>query len=100
MFSDWNNLKSHTILCNNYETTFGFTYEAVETLLVYYKLSHHLDGVQYWYNGYNIGTVKIYNPWSIMNFIENKKFAHYWIGTSENKLVNDLIRSASGDILN
>jgi len=35
-----------------------------------------------------------------MNFIKNKEFAHYWIGTSENKLVNDLIRSASGDILN
>ena len=94
IFSDLNNLKEYTILNKEYDEYFGFLEEEVKNALKYYEIDFKLDEVHSWYNGYKFGDKKIYNPWSILNFLSTKEFKSYWIDTSDNYLIKDILKSA------
>ncbi len=99
VFSDLNNLEIITSTSNKYETSFGFTQEEVSEALREFDLSDMEDSVKDWYDGFTFGEkTDIYNPWSIINFLAEKKLSTYWANTSSNSLVGKLIREASKDV--
>lgn len=91
IFSGLNNLAVSTILDNSYEY-FGLTEPEVETLLKYYGLEYEMDDVKRWYNGYRFGKERVYNPWSIINFANNQDLKAYWVNTSDNLLIRNLLK--------
>lgn len=96
IFSDLNNLKVVTSTSNKYETVFGFTEEEVFRALEEYGLSDKKQEVKRWYDGFTFGSsTNIYNPWSIINFLGEKRFAAYWVNTSSNGLVSSLVGEGS-----
>ena len=99
IFSDLNNLEVVTTTANKYEDIFGFTQEEVSEALFEFELSDKEDDVKDWYDGFIFGKkTDIYNPWSIINYLDKKKLATYWANTSSNTLVGKLIREGSKDI--
>ena len=99
IFSDLNNLEVVTTTSDKYETAFGFTEEEVFTSLSEYKLDEQKEGVKQWYDGFVFGHKRdIYNPWSILNFLDKKKLATYWANTSSNSLVGKLLREGNRKI--
>ena len=99
VFSDLNNLNVVTTTSEEYETCFGFTEQEVFAALDNFGLNEYKDQVKEWYDGFVFGKRKdIYNPWSITNFLDKKKFDAYWAATSSNSLVSRLIQTASPDI--
>lgn len=101
IFSDLNNLDVVTTTSEKYETAFGFTEEEVFTALGEYDLSDQKENVRAWYDGFTFGKyTDIYNPWSIINFLRNRKFAAYWANTSSNKLIGELIWNGDGGLQN
>ncbi len=96
IFSDLNNLKVYSIMDNSYEEYFGFTESETKELLEYYGLSltHEVKDM---YNGYDFGGKAIYNPWSILNYAERKKLDTYWLNTSGNDLIKDLLLKTNGE---
>ncbi|HBN55452.1 MAG TPA: hypothetical protein DD414_01635 [Lachnospiraceae bacterium] len=99
IFSDLNNLEIVTTTSEKYETSFGFTQEEVWSALEEYGLSDQKDAVKDWYDGFTFGRqMAIYNPWSILNYLDKKKFAPYWANTSSNSLAGKLIREGSCEV--
>ena len=99
MFSDLNNLKVVTTTSEKYADCFGFTEEEVFTALEEYGLSDQKQQVKDWYDGFTFGSKKdIYNPWSIINFLDDKMVGAYWVNTSSNRLISKLLRESSADI--
>ncbi|MCI9072426.1 MAG: AAA family ATPase [Lachnospiraceae bacterium] len=99
MFSDLNNLKVVTMTSEKYADCFGFTEEEVFAALEEYGLSGYQQQVKNWYDGFTFGSRKdIYNPWSIVNFLDERKVGAYWAGTSSNRLVSKLLWEGSPDI--
>ena len=99
IFSGVNNLQVYTLLENNYSQYFGFTEEEVTDILKRAKLEDRIDEVREWYNGYNIGDSVVYNPWSVVNYVGSKgKLDSYWIGTSDNALIKDLLIRSSPQV--
>jgi hypothetical protein len=95
MFSGLNNLRTYTILEKKYAQYFGFTQGEVESVLSTPDL---IDSIKSWYNGYTIGAYQIYNPWSIIECLSNDGLMKaYWIGTSDNALVYELISGGDED---
>ena len=94
IFSDLNNLKEYIILNKEYDEYFGFLEEEVKESLKYYEIDSKLEEVHSWYNGYRFGDTKVYNPWSILNFLSTKELRSYWIDTSDNYLIKDILKSA------
>ena len=93
IFSDLNNLKVVTTTSDEYATAFGFTEQEVFAALDEYGYSDRKAEVKQWYDGFIFGEQKdIYNPWSILNFLDTGKVATYWANTSSNSLVGKLIR--------
>ena len=98
IFSDLNNLKVVTTTSNEYGTAFGFTEEEVFAAMDEYGLEEK-EKVKSWYDGFIFGKWKdIYNPWSILNYLDTGNVAVYWANTSSNSLVGKLIREGSPDI--
>ncbi len=96
IFSDLNNLEVVTTTSEKYETSFGFTQEEVWSALEEYGLSDKKESVKNWYDGFTFGNRRdIYNPWSILNYLDKRKFSTYWANTSSNGLVGKLIREGS-----
>lgn len=96
IFSDLNNLEVVTTTSNKYQTSFGFTEEEVFQALDEYGLQEEMQKVKQWYDGFRFGDYdSIYNPWSITQFLDKKKYAPYWANTSSNQLVSKLIQSGS-----
>lgn len=95
IFSDLNNLSEHSILNKEYDEYFGFLEEEVKDALKYYEIDSKLEDVHTWYNGYRFGNVKVYNPWSILKFLSQKELKCYWIDTSDNYLIKDILKSAN-----
>ena len=91
IFSDLNNLKVNTILNEAYDEYFGLLENEVEKALVEYNIEDKVEDVKSWYDGYRFGNAEIYNPWSILNYIDNKELKEYWINTSGNILIKDLL---------
>ncbi|MDI3480666.1 MAG: hypothetical protein PWQ97_321 [Tepidanaerobacteraceae bacterium] len=98
IFSGFNNLKVCSVINNPFADKFGFTEEEVEDILNYYNMDANIDDVKEWYNGYIFGEgTVIYNPWSILNYIDNKKLQPYWVNTSSNDVIMDVLtRTESG----
>lgn len=98
IFSDLNNLKVVTTTSNEYADAFGFTEDEVFAAMDEYGLDKK-DNVKFWYDGFTFGnTHDIYNPWSIINYLDTQKFNTYWANTSSNSLVSRLIQSAEAEI--
>ena len=99
MFSDLNNLEVVTTTSEKYDDSFGFTEEEVFAALEEYGLSGQKQQVKDWYDGFTFGSKKdIYNPWSIINFLDKKIVGAYWVNTSSNRLISKLLREGSADI--
>lgn len=98
IFSDLNNIEVVTTTSEKYETSFGFTQEEVWEALKEYHLFEEREHVRIWYDGFTFGrSTDIYNPWSIINYLDKRRFAPYWANTSSNGLVGKLIREGSAD---
>ena len=98
IFSDLNNLEVITTTSNKYETAFGFTQQEVFAAMDEFGLQQK-DEAKYWYDGFVFGDVTdIYNPWSILNFLDKGKLNVYWANTSGNALVNSLLQAGSPDV--
>lgn len=98
IFSDLNNLSVNTIMENEYSEYFGITEKEVEEMLSYYDMEYEMPEVKLWYDGYRFGNAEIYNPWSILNFVRSQELKAYWIDTSENYLINHVIKNAGEDL--
>lgn len=99
IFSDLNNLTVVTVTSEKYQDCFGFTQQEVSEALKEYGLLKQEEDVRAWYDGFTFGSRKdIYNPWSIINFLGEQKFAPYWANTSSNNLVGKQIREGSRDV--
>ena len=99
IFSDLNNLKVITVTSDEYSKCFGFTEDEVFAALDEQGLSSEKGKVKLWYDGFTFGDEKdVYNPWSIINFLDEKKYKTYWADSSSNGLVNELIRTGSAEI--
>ncbi len=99
IFSDLNNLEVVTTTSDKYATSFGFTEEEVFAGLDECNLGSEKERVKEWYDGFVFGYhADIYNPWSILNFLDKKDYTTYWANTSSNSLVGKLIREGNGEI--
>ena len=99
IFSDLNNLEVVTATSEKYESCFGFTEGEVWEALKEYGLYDKRQKVKDWYDGFTFGSREdIYNPWSIINFLDKKRLSMYWANTSSNSLVNRLIKMGSRDL--
>ncbi len=99
IFSDLNNLEVVTTTSDKYATSFGFTEKEVFTALKECGLDAEKEKVKCWYDGFIFGKHKdIYNPWSILNFVDKGNFTTYWANTSSNSLVGKLLREGNRGI--
>lgn len=100
IFSGLNNITTFTILSESFSDKFGLLESEVQALLKEYGLADKLPDIRQWYNGYRIGSCSgIYNPWSVLNCISNRgALAPYWVSTSENTLVKQLIAQGKDDL--
>ncbi|MGL5615118.1 MAG: AAA family ATPase [Sarcina sp.] len=100
IFSGLNNLSVYSLLSNQYSDKFGFTEKETFELLNYYKLENKINDFKNWYNGYLFGNTVIYNPWSVLSYINQseREFIPYWINTSENSIIKTLLAEGSEEI--
>ena len=99
IFSDLNNLEVVTTTKDKYADAFGFTQQEVSAALGEFGLSDMEAQVRDWYDGFTFGSrTDIYNPWSIINYLDEKRFSSYWANTSENSLVGKLIRESGKNV--
>ena len=92
IFSDLNNLRTYTILSEMYTDSYGLTEEEVVKSLKDYGIEQEISNVKDWYDGYKFGDSEVYNPWSILNFLQYKELRAYWVDTSGNDLINDVLK--------
>ena len=97
IFSDLNNLSTYTILSDVYTDSYGLTEEEVEKSLKDYGIEAEISKVKDWYDGYKFGDSEVYNPWSIINFLRFKELRAYWVDTSGNDLINDVLKKMTKD---
>ncbi|WP_338990489.1 ATP-binding protein [Fusobacterium animalis] len=97
IFSDLNNLRTYTILSDVYTDSYGLTEEEVEKSLKDYGIEQEISNVKDWYDGYKFGDSEVYNPWSILNFLQDKELRAYWVDTSGNDLINDVLKKITKD---
>ena len=96
IFSDLNNMEVVTTTSDKYATAFGFTEEEVFAALDANGLGEEKEKVKKWYDGFVFGRYRdIYNPWSILNYLDKGKYVTYWANTSANSLVGKLIQEGS-----
>ncbi|WGS65872.1 AAA family ATPase [Marinitoga aeolica] len=99
IFTGVNNLQASTVLSELFNDKFGLTWEEVEKTLKDYGLEYEKEKVIEWYNGYNFGGLEIYNPYSIINLARNKgEIKYYWINSSGNALIKQLIRESTAEV--
>ncbi|MDR3596961.1 AAA family ATPase [Clostridium sp.] len=93
IFSGLNNLEVNTLLRHSFNDKFGFIEEEIEVLANYYNAADEVDDIKHWYNGYVFGGKIIYNPWSVLNYLKNRRegFMPYWINSSSNDLIKKLL---------
>ena len=99
IFSDLNNLRTYTILSDDYTDIYGLTEEEVEKSLKDYGIEAEISKVKDWYDGYKFGDSEVYNPWSILNFLQDKELRAYWVDTSGNDLINNVLKMRNKNII-
>lgn len=103
IFTGLNNLEIDTVLHTRYEDAFGFTQKEVSDMLSYYSLDEDRDEVKQWYDGYLFGSTEIYNPWSILKYVNDHndsvtKFPlPYWSNTSSNSIIREMVEDADDE---
>ncbi len=103
IFTGLNNLETDSVLHTRYADSFGFTEDEVKAMLAYYDLAAELPEVKRWYDGYLFNETEIYNPWSILKYVNDRKdkvtkFAlPYWSNTSSNSIVREMVGEADAD---
>ena len=98
IFSGLNNLEVHTILDSEFTEYFGIMEDEVEEALKDFNLEYELEDVQKWYNGYLFGDTKVYNPWSVINFLKKGRLRPYWVNTSGNGLIQLYLEKLKNEI--
>ena len=99
VFSGMNNLKTNSILDNNYSSYFGFTNEEVREMLAYYDYEDKYQEICEWYDGYRFGNSEIFNPWSVINYISDQCFPKaFWQSTGSNDIIGEIIETATPEI--
>ena len=93
VFSELNNLIVCDVTDNRYSNYFGFTEDETKNILEYYGLELN-DKVKAMYDGYRIGNTEIYNPWSILYYIDTQELTSHWVNTSSNKMIRDVMKNA------
>lgn len=99
ILSGMNNLKTNSILDNNYSSYFGFTNEEVRDMLAYYDYEDKYQEICEWYDGYRFGNSEIFNPWSVINYISDQCFPKaFWQSTGSNDIIGEIIETATPEI--
>ena len=97
IFSGLNNLKVCSVLTRMYADVMGFTSDEIRKMAQDLDMEAFLPDIQTWYDGYHFGNQDIYNPWSVINFFDQKTLDDYWINTSGNSILNQLMLSLSDE---
>ena len=98
IFSGLNNLKVDTILNKKYSEYFGLLESEVIEMLDYFGMKYKIEEVKEWYNGYIFGEREVYNPWSIVNYIDNREIKAYWANVSGNTLLENMLNHAGESV--
>ncbi|MBR1683581.1 MAG: AAA family ATPase, partial [Clostridia bacterium] len=99
IFSEVNNLAVYSVLDEGFSEYFGFTHDEVKQIAAYYGASEKYDELCEWYDGYRFGESHIFNPWSIVNYFQRKcKLQAYWVSTSANDVVGEILASATEEL--
>ena len=98
IFSGLNNLKVDTILNKKYSEYFGLLESEVIEMLDYFDMKYKIEEVKEWYNGYIFGESEVYNPWSIVNYIDNREIKTYWANISGNTLLENMLNHAGESV--
>ena len=95
IFSGANNFKVYTVLDNEFADDFGITEEEMDKVIEDFKVQDDKEEIKRWYDGYKIGEVEgIYNPWSILNYLTDRKLMPYWVNTSSNDLIKLILKNS------
>ena len=92
IFSGLNNLDVCSVMTDQYSDVFGFTADEVSDIAFSLQFRHMLPEIQAWYDGYRFGKAYIYNPWSVINFFDKQTLADYWVNTSGNAILRQLMK--------
>ena len=99
IFSGLNNLSVYSIMDNNFSQYFGFTHDEVKQMAAYYGAGGNYSELCEWYDGYRFGESDIFNPWSVINYFQRKcKLQAYWVSTSSNDVIGEVLAAASTDL--
>lgn len=98
IFSGLNNLDVYSLIYPQSGDKFGFLEEEIVAIMKYYNEEDRIEEVKSWYNGYNFGGYTIYNPWSILNYVNRKMLMPYWVNTSGNEMIKDLLAQADENV--
>lgn len=98
IFSGLNNLVVHSVLDKKYNEYFGFTRAEIEEIAAYYNVSDKIAEICEWYDGYLFEDTEIFNPWSVINYLNNHcEPRAYWVSTSNNDIIGDILAKADSD---
>ena len=96
IFSGANNFKVYTVLDDEFSDDFGITEEEMEKIYKDFDIQDKKEEIKNWYDGYKIGNREgIYNPWSILNYLADKKLRPYWVNTSSNDLIKLILKNST-----
>ena len=99
ILSGLNNLWVYTVFDPEFSEYFGFTEDEVKAMADYYGVPEKMDEIRDWYDGYDFGGTEIYNPWSVLHYFgSNCRPAPYWLDTSSNDLITEIVRNLPHDI--
>ncbi|MDE6607730.1 MAG: ATP-binding protein [Lachnospiraceae bacterium] len=100
IFSGLNNLSVNSVMDKEYDKFFGFTYPEINRMMEYYDVSDKETELKDWYDGYLFGSERIYNPWSVINYISKGCIPQaYWVNTGKNEVLEDVLKIATDDII-
>lgn len=100
IFTGLNHLRVNSVFDNNYSEHFGFTESEVKQMMSCYHVEKRFETMKEWYDGYTFGSIEVYNPWSVINFLSDlcadiKALPRlYWVNTSSNDIIKELIAGA------
>ena len=96
LFSGLNNVRINSILSDEFTEYFGFTEDEVKETLKEYELEQNFENVRFWYNGYNFGGQRIYNPWSVTKYLDEKRLKAYWVNSGGDDEIRKLLAEVAG----
>lgn len=98
IFSGLNNLRENSILDDRFSEYFGFTKDEVHEMLKYYDIADRYGEICEWYDGYQFGSTEIFNPWSVISYIDNNCNTRlYWMATGSNDIIREIVRDAPSE---